>query len=235
MAPKTAIEDHPMKNVAKPKEDEADCCGKPRRGRPLQMDPSERETAILMVTAQLLMTVPFDEVTMAVIACRAGMSKRTVYLHFKNREELMVRAIEDISRTVFRPLNTEDAQRPLRERLSLLLRVNEPPGSDASKLEVLRSIIAKAQTYPVLAQQLHANGRGAVVGFVRAEISRAVDSGEIALVPSDLEMAAETLLDMACENILTRLLHPGLTLLDAAKVERRREFAITVFLHGCSP
>ncbi|MGB3242974.1 MAG: helix-turn-helix domain-containing protein, partial [Sulfitobacter sp.] len=77
------------------------------------MDPSARESAILGVTAQLLLAVPFDEVTMALIARRAGMSKRTVYEHFKNREELLVRAIEHISRTFFRPLNTEDAQRPL--------------------------------------------------------------------------------------------------------------------------
>ena len=224
-----------MKNVAKSKEDKSGCCSKPRRGRPLQMDPSERETVILKVTAQLLMAVPFDEVTMAVIARRAGMSKRTVYEHFKNREELLVRAIEYISRTVFRPLNTEDAQRPLRERLSLLLRINQPPGSDANKLEFLRSIIAKARAYPVLAQQLRANGHGAVVGFVQTEISRAVESGEIALAPFDQKMAAETLLDMAFENILTRLLHPALSTQDSVKAERRREFAITVFLRGCSP
>ena len=223
-----------MKSEAKPEEEQA-CCGKARRGRPPQMDPSAREAAILRAAAQLLLEVPFDDVTVDVIACRASMSKRTVYEHFKNREDLLVRAIVDISRTIFLPLSSEDAQRPLRDRLSLLLRINPPPGCEENKLEFLRSIIAKAQTYPILAQQLHANGRGALVGFVRTEISRAMKSGEISIAPSDVEMAAEMLLDMAFENTLTRLLHPSSPPQDEAEVERRRELAITVFLRGCAP
>lgn len=224
-----------MKNMENPDEAKTDCCGKARRGRPQQMDPSAREAAILEVAAQLLMEVPFDDVTMVAIACRAGMSKRTVYEHFKNREELLVRSIVDISRTIFLPLSSEDTQRSLRDRLSLLLRINAPPGCEAHKLEFLRSIIAKAQAYPVLAQQLHANGRGVLIGFVRTEIERAMESGEIVLAPADLNMAAEMLLDMAFENTLTRLLHPGLQRQDDAEIERRRDFAITVFLRGCAP
>ena len=199
------------------------------------MDPSAREAAILRAATQLLMEVPFDDVTMAAIACRTGMSKRTVYEHFKNREDLLVRSIVDISRTIFLPLRGEDTQRPLRDRLSLLLRINAPPGCEANKLEFLRSIIAKAQAYPVLAQQLYANGRGALIGFVRTEIARAIESGEIVLPPSDLEMAAEMILDMAFESTLKRLLHPGSPSEDEAEVERRREFAIAVFLRGCAP
>lgn len=214
---------------------EGELCGRARRGRPPQMDTSAREAAILRATAQLLLEVPFDDVTMAAIASRTGMSKRTVYAHFKSREELLVRAIVDISRTIFLPLSAEDLQRPLRDRLSLLLRINAPPGSEATKLEFLRSIIAKAQTYPVLAQQLYANGRGALMGYVSAELSRAVEAREIMLDPADVDLAADMLLDMTFENILIPLLHPSDPRLDDAAVARRRELAITIFLRGCAP
>ncbi|MEY8120915.1 TetR/AcrR family transcriptional regulator, partial [Falsihalocynthiibacter sp. BN13B15] len=109
------------------------CCGKTRRGRPPQMQRPAREAAILRVTTQLLLEIPFDDVTMAVIATKAGMSKRTVYEHFKNREDLLVSAIIDVSRTIFLPLSSEDAQRPLLERLSLLLQINTPSGFEANK------------------------------------------------------------------------------------------------------
>jgi AcrR family transcriptional regulator len=211
------------------------CCGKMRRGRPPQMPNSAREAVILRVAAQMLLDIPFDDVTMAAIARAAGMSKRTVYEHFKNREDLLVKAIIYVSRTIFLPLSAEDAQRPLYERLSILLKINAPPGCEANKLEFLRSIIAKAQTYPVLAQNLYANGHGALIGFIRAEILRAVESGDIVLTDINADTAAEMLLDMAFKNTLTRLLHPGEASLGDAEVARRRELAIALFLRGCAP
>jgi AcrR family transcriptional regulator len=218
-----------------PTEEEHACCTKMRLGRPPQMQADAREAAILRATAQLLLETSFDAVTMAAVSAKAGMSKRTVYEHFKNREDLFVRAIECILRTVFLPLRDEDRVLPLRERLSLLLRYNEAPSSDQNSLEFLRSIVAKAQTYPVLAQKLHSNGRGALAGYVRTEVLRAIASGEIALAASDLDMAIEVLLDMAFENTLIRLLHPNAPTKNAAMGARRRDFAITLFLRGCAP
>ncbi|MCV2892867.1 TetR/AcrR family transcriptional regulator [Lentibacter sp. XHP0401] len=211
------------------------CCGKVRRGRPLQMKLAAREAAILRTTAQLLLERPFDEVTMAVIAGKAGMSKRTVYEHFKNREDLLTRAIINLSSTIFLPLSLEDLRRPLKERLSLLLRYNTPTGSGPNNLEFLRSIIAKAKSYPDLAQKLYATSRGALADFVRAEVLRAVGSGEIFLARHDLNMAVEMLLDMAFESPLTRLLHPCSQPQNQAEIERRRELAISIFLQGCAP
>lgn len=205
-----------------------------RRGRPPQMDSLAREAVILDATAQLLLEIPFDEITMDVVSAKVGMSKRTVYEHFKSREELLIQAIVKISKTVFSPLKPEDVQRPLRDRLSILLRLNAPPGCEANKLECLRSIIAKAQTFPALAQQLYDNGRGALLGFVRNELLRAIAVGEIDLCKTDVPMAAEMLLDMALENTLTRLLHPSAPPQNIGEVERRRELAITIFLKGCA-
>jgi AcrR family transcriptional regulator len=199
------------------------------------MQTDAREAAILRATADLLLKTPFDDVTMTAVAAKAGMSKRTVYEHFKSREDLFVRAVEGILRSVFLPLKAEDANRPLRERLSLLLRYNATPGSDENSMEFLRSIVAKAKTYPALAQKLHTNGRGALAGYVRTEVLRAIASGEIALAATDVEMAVEVLLDMAFENKLLRLLNPNAPPKQDALATQRRDFAIDVFLRGCAP
>jgi len=210
----------------------AGCFMKARRGRPPQMCHAAREAAILRATAQLLLEIPFDDVTMSLVARTAGMSKRTVYEIFKSREDLLVRAVINLSRTIFLPLKAEEAKRPLNERLSLLLRFNTPSGEDMNKLELLRSVIAKAQIYPDLAHELHTSGRGTLAGFVRAELESAIADGEIYLSQSDLDMAVEILLDMALENPLTRLLQPRAQLPSDLEVERRREFAIAMFLRG---
>lgn len=206
-------------------------CAKARLGRPPQMPPPAREAAILRATTELLQEIPFDDVTMTAIAARAGMSKRTVYEHFTCREDLLVRAVSDLLQTIFVPLSAKDAARPLPERLSLLLQLNGPPECDAHNLECLRSIVAKAQTFPLLAAKLHANGHGALAGFLAAELARAT---ELSLDPKDIPLAAEMLLDMAFENTLTQLLHPGAPLLPQAQIDRRREFAIALFLRGFS-
>ncbi|WP_417260279.1 TetR/AcrR family transcriptional regulator [Celeribacter sp.] len=211
------------------------CFVKARRGRPPQMCLAAREAAILRATAQLLLEIPFDDVTMSLVARTAGMSKRTVYEIFKSREDLLVRAVINLARTIFLPLKAEDAKRPLSERLSLLLRFNAPSGEDMNKLELLRSVIAKAQTYPVLAHELYTSGRGTLVGFVRAELESAIASGEISLPQGDIDMAVEILLDMALENPLTRLLQPHAQQPSDLEVERRREFAIAMFLRGIAP
>lgn len=212
-----------------------DDCEKVRRGRPPQMKLAAREAAILRVAAQLLLETPFDKVTMAAIADKAGMSKRTVYEIFNSREELLVRAVINVSGTIFLPLKDEERDLPLSERLSILLRVNTPSSTDHNKLELLRSVIAKARTYPDLAYNLYTSSKGTLAGFLRAELLRAIESGEISLSRNDIELAIEMLMDMALENPLPQLLQPDATPTSEREKERRLQFAITLFLRGLAP
>jgi AcrR family transcriptional regulator len=199
------------------------------------MDTPAREAAILRATAQLLLEVPFDNVTMAAVSAKTAMSKRTLYQYFSNREDLLIRAVADLSRSIFIPLSSKYSKLPLPERLSILMRVNTPPGSEENKLECLRSIVAKAQSYPTLAQNLYSNGYGALIGFVCTEITRAIEDNEIALALADVELASEMLLSMAFENTLARLLHPLAPPPPLAEQDRRREFAIAMFLRAHAP
>ncbi|SFJ06925.1 TetR/AcrR family transcriptional regulator [Celeribacter neptunius] len=215
---------------------EGECCGTfvRRRGRPVQMDLQAREEAILEAAGDLLSEQGVDHVTMAAIARRAGMSKRTLYEHFDGREALLGKVIARIGETIFRPLALEDTERPLSERLKLLLTLNKPVGSEAQKLEFLRTIIAQAQTYPTLARQLLENGRGRLVGFVTAELLRAVARGEIAVPAERIELAGAILVDMVFEDPIPRMLDPSLPHPGPEDMTQRRDLAIDLFLGGCA-
>lgn len=213
------------------------CCAPAKtrgRGRPVQMDMQTREEAILDAAGRLLSEAGLDHVTMAAIARRAGMSKRTIYAHFDGREALIGRVIARISETIFRPLGPEDADLSLAERLRLLLTFNKPAGSEDQKLEFLRTIIARAQTYPTLARQLHGDGRGRLTGFVETELQRAVLRGEIRLPEERIALAAEILVAMVFEDPVPRLLDPSLPCPLEADLAVRRDLAIELFLKGCA-
>ena len=102
---------------------ESECCipEARRRGRPVQIDQDRREELVLVATTELLSELRLDEVTMAAIAERAGMSKRTVYGMFENREALLGACMARIGQSVFRPLDPSDRNLPIGERLKRLL------------------------------------------------------------------------------------------------------------------
>ncbi|WP_139267052.1 TetR/AcrR family transcriptional regulator [Celeribacter indicus] len=216
------------------KQAEAVCSLAPRRrGRPVQMNAAEREAEILRVTADLLLTRPLDSLSTGEIARAVGMSKRTLYELFGSREALIGATIAQVSRTIFRPLAAQERALPLAARLAILLTPNDPPASDTHKFELLRSIIAKAKTYPSLAQDMCSSGRGTLAGYLRAELAAAVAEGEIALAPEVQAEAAEMLIDMAFHAPIPRLLDPTLPVPTPEATRLRRELAISLFLGGC--
>ncbi|MGR3496265.1 helix-turn-helix domain-containing protein [Citreimonas sp.] len=77
---------------------DADEQGGRKRGRPVQMCPRKRETLVLDCAMELLSERAPDEVTMADIARRAGMSKRTLYTLYRSREELLGAGLARMSR-----------------------------------------------------------------------------------------------------------------------------------------
>ena len=204
-----------------------------RRGRPVQMCPAEREALVLDCAIALLSERGAEEVTVADIAQRAGMSKRTLYEHFESHEALLGSVISRMGERIFRPLRPEDEGRSLTERLQILLTLNKPPGAEKSKLEFLRTLIARAQTYPTLSRQLLENGRGRLIGHVSEELARASRAGEIELAPDAAALAAEMLVNLTFEDPVPRLLLCVDCDPSPEEMVRRRDLAISLFLHGC--
>lgn len=207
-----------------------------RRGRPVQIDHETREAMVLDAVGELLMQCRLEDISMSGIARKAGMSKRTLYTIFASREELLGATFARIGQRIFRPLAPEERDLPLVERLDKLLTLNEMPQFEQGAVEVLRAVIAEAPIHPGIARQWDAEGRGALISYISAELACAAESGEVTLHEMTATEAAELLVDMMMGEVLHDLLIPNERHLDACHAredkQMRRRRAIRVFLEG---
>ncbi|WP_023850436.1 TetR/AcrR family transcriptional regulator [Ponticoccus alexandrii] len=194
-----------------------------------------RETLVLDSAIALLREHGPDAVTMAEIARRAGMSKRTLYTLYSSREELLGAGLERMSCTLFRALGPDDRAASLEDRLRILLTFNPKKEPPAVVIEMLRAVIAGARTYPEMGRSLSRSGPGQVAVLLRAELERAVAAGEVALDPAEVEGAAELLVDMVVGNAIPALLNPDHLPRDPEAQAARRDRAIRIFLNGVRP
>ena len=76
-------------------QEKKDCCVKP--GRPKDV---HKQAAILEAAANLIVRKGFEGTSMDLVAKEAGVSKQTVYSHYKNKETLFKAAVSHYSETV---------------------------------------------------------------------------------------------------------------------------------------
>ncbi|MBY6003177.1 TetR/AcrR family transcriptional regulator [Salipiger bermudensis] len=202
----------------------------------MQIDHETREAMVLDAVGELLTHCRLEDISMSGIARKVGMSKRTLYTIFASREELLGATFARIGRRIFRPLESDERGLPLSDRLDKLLTLNEIPQFEQGAVEVLRAVIAEAPIHPGIARQWDAEGRGALIGYISAELACAAQAGEVTLHEMAATEAAELLVDMVMGEVLHDLLnpherHPDPCLPREDKQIRRRR-AIRVFLEG---
>jgi AcrR family transcriptional regulator len=207
----------------------------PKRGRPVQMDPAEREMQVLDCTIELLSERGLDDVTMADIAKRAGMSKRTLYALFRSREELIGAGLKRISATLFRPLRPDEFDASLEDRLRILLTFDPMRKTPTVPFEMLRVVISEARNFPEMAKALSEKGPGQVAVLLSEELARAAASGEIDIAPDEIPAVADLLVDMVLGNTIPCLLDPDRILRLYEESAVRRDRAIDIFLNGVRP
>lgn len=205
---------------------------KPRRGRPVQIAPEKREAMVLEAVVDLLCEHPLDTISMAEVATRVSMSKRTLYAVFPSREAMLAAALAQMVEQVFRPLSAEESDWPLEARLRRLLTVNKLPGLERNSVELMRAVIAGQKQFPDLARRVYRGGWYPMAGLLRQELCRAVSRGELAAGEVPATDAADLLLDMTFQDLLPHLLDPELGGLTTDSNAQRRDLALGVFLRG---
>jgi AcrR family transcriptional regulator len=201
-----------------------------RRGRPPRYAPGERERRILEAMERVVAAAGLAGASMDAIAREAGMSKRTVYGAFKNRDALFEAWVRRARASVVRPLAPAERELPLADRLERLLRREVEGGVAAARFTVLRAVVAEAERQPELARALLREGTDAARAIVRDELVRAAGAGEIAV--DDPAAAAALLCDMVHPSPLDRLLDPERGPPSTAEAGARLARAVDIFLHG---
>ena len=161
-----------------------------RFGRPKDIAKHE---AIIKAARSLFASQPFDLVTMEAVAARAGVSKMTVYSHFRDKETLFETIVTLTSDSMIDAM-TAPAEGGLRERLIAV-------GSAFLSVVLGTDICTMAHTLPpvlranrMLADRFYAAGPGRVRAALAAIVEAAAARGDLTV--DDAGHAADDLVSL---------------------------------------
>lgn len=145
------------------------------------LPPAERQAQILRAAAQVFTAKGFAEARIDDIAAASGIGKGTVYLHFKDKQDLFeqlvrqaaVPVLEAASQLVVAP------DLPTSAILDQIFTVVRTQVLETPRREILRLIIAEGPRFPDLARFYHREVVSRGLGLMRAIAERGVARGEI--------------------------------------------------------
>ena len=187
---------------------------------------SKKRRQIMDGARRLFLSQGFDAASMNAIAQQAGVSKGTLYVYFKSKEELFEAILEEQcaeqAQQIFTFENNEDVEVAL-TRLGREL-VRFLPGIVPS----LRTVIAIADRMPELGTKFYLAGPGRGIASLKAYLEDQVTAG--ALKPHDCEIAAaqfiESCLSLTFKPMLFNFTGPPAE----ARIDRVVEMAVRTLL-----
>jgi len=203
----------------------------PRRGRPAVLTREKRQAQIFAALEAVYRENGLDGASMDALACRAGMSKRTIYTLFPSRAALLRAYVEQYGGGFIRPVPEAARSRPLAERLRLMLPPELGKGGFDLPLEILRGFVSECPATSGVACGMLERTSDAYRALLAEELERGCARGEVEI--DDLPAAAALLFDMLRPWPMETLLDPR-RLPDLATMTARVEMAIVVFVRGVS-
>lgn len=162
-------------------------------------DDNAKRRQIIDGACRMFLSQGFDAASMGAIAREAGVSKGTLYVYFKSKEELFEAIVEEQCRAQAEQIFTFDEQagietelRRLGEELTRFL-CRRPGG-----VSPLRTVIAIADRMPELGAKFYQSGPARGIASLRHYLEHKVAAG--ALKPHDCEVAAAQFID-SCLSI----------------------------------
>lgn len=137
----------------------------------------------------------FDASSMSEIAREAGVSKGTLYVYFKSKEELFEAIVEEQCRRQGEQIFTFERSADIESELNRLGREFSRFVSRAGGVSELRTVIAIADRMPELGGKFYLSGPALGVGSLKKYLEEKVADG--VLEPHDCEVAAAQFID-AC-------------------------------------
>lgn len=209
-------------------------------GPPEDLSGLPKRQAIVMAAKYEFLERGFAQATMDGIALRAGTTKRTIYNHFKNKEELFVGIVEFASQRFLEKLPppghySDDVAEALEAYAARFCELT----TWADSVALQRMILGEFGRFPELAPRLYRTAVTAAERQLAAYLGERAGAGLPA--GSDADEAATRLLDMATGATRFRTLfgvqdplpeRPGESISPA--VDRvATKAAVTMFLNGC--
>lgn len=205
----------------------------PRRGgRPSRADAALLGERILDIATELFFAEGYGATSIEAVARRAGISKRTFYHRFRNKEALfgavVHRIILGLRPADGTPLYDGGSLEEILRRLGrMILRAALTPMS----LSLSRLMVAEAQRFPELAAIAAREGsRAEAVRQIAALLFRETRAGSLAI--DRPEFAAEQFLQMVITLPQRRALGLGKPM-SGAELDAWADDCVNLFLNGC--
>lgn len=198
-----------------------------RGGRPTRAEAERRQQRLLDVAGAMFMRLGFDGTSIDAVAETAGVSKRTVYAHYRDKNELFAAVLRRLIDRWLVPINrfqlgTSDLEPMLIEVGTHLLASALAPQA----VSLHRIIIGESERRPEFGRLAHREGRQPAIRAIAAALKR--HAGRLQV--DDLEQAAEQFFSLVVDSSL-RLAAFGIGP-DRRDIPDRVRAAVTLFLNG---
>lgn len=162
---------------------------------------------IMTATVALMLELPFDDISMEMVAKSAGVSRRTVFNHFATKELLLTESVQKVwsSIGISEIANASDA---LRDPVATMTRIGDAAASfwlRPDSVAVARMVIRESAKHPEMTEHYVELGKRPVTRSIIQYLERLSQQGSIDIADHDL--AAKQFLGLMIEPlVLLRIL-----------------------------
>ena len=198
-------------------------------GRPTRAEASRRQLHLLDVAGAMFMHHGFDGTSIDAVADAAGMSKRTVYARYADKNELFGAVLRALIERCVVPITGFQSGTLALEPTLVEIGCHVLTSALApAAISLHRIIIAESERQPAFGRLAHAEGRKPAVKAIAALLRRHGDRLRI----TDFDLAAQQFLSLVMDHSLC-LATLGIKE-DRRSVEARVRSAVDLFLNGAS-
>lgn len=194
-------------------------------------DPQKRQQ-ILEGARQVFVSVGFDAASMNDVVRASGVSKSTLYVYFRSKEELFTaliaeerdRYFEEIRRIFVDPGQPAETLTAYGMRLARMLTSN-------AVMKANRTVIGVADRMPELGRAFYERGPERAIRLLTGYLEASVAAGRLRI--PDARLAAMQFMELSMAGLLRpRLFNHVETEPEPAEITRTIESAVTLFMAG---
>jgi len=200
------------------------------RGRPTREAALLRHRELLDRAMEMFLDRGFETTTIRDIAASIGMTRRSVYARYSDKQELFRATLENgadriiVSAEALDAVDTSDLEGALLGFIRLRLDVMLTPLG----VQMQRFVYAEASRFPDLVREVYARISQPTTDRIDALLQRSNAEGKTAI--EDTTWAARALMSMAIGSPITMALIAGLA--RAEDIESHIRRSVDLFLHG---
>jgi TetR/AcrR family transcriptional regulator, mexJK operon transcriptional repressor len=192
--------------------------------------PSFKTRQILRAARRLFFAKPYDAVSMEAVAAQAGVSKGTLYLHFRNKETLFATLIvEELSATAVDLWHQTNEHSDIEAVLIHVARNYVGLFGSSHAIEVYKSLVSVSARFPRLGQLFYEHGTKVLTERLSAFI--AAYTAEGVLTVPDADLAAEQFLSLVRGSLHLREVLSTQSP-SAAQIDKVITSGVRLFLRG---